>query len=380
MQLTADTTTAALVNGFAAHALDYDDTQHNCNTHMSAPVLGAAFTLAGVLHCSGKELLAAYVAGFELGCRLGRVRRFGRHLQQQGFHPTGVLGHFGATAAATRLMGLDAGRLKHAWGIAATQTSGLTRSFGTMCKPMNAANASHDAVLCARLAQLGFTGPLAIFDSDKSLFSIYGFESDTGELLRDLGREFEIRHNTIKVYACAGWRNPIVEAAIALATTHALKPQDVSRVTVSASADQTRLPNYPRPRSELETKFSVEHATAVALIDRAGGMAQFCEERRVDPVVSALRERVTLETVQDLEPYQIRVCVQTSDGRKLTHFIAAQKGDPRNPLSWEEIDSKFTANALSVVARERASTLSEMVEHLEKVGDVAELMHLCRPG
>ena len=370
---------AAWVNAFAAHALDYDDTQHNCNTHMSAPVLGSALALAGALRCSGKTMLTAYVAGFELGCRLGRVRRFGRHLQQQGVHPTGLLGHFGAVTAAGKLVGLDGAQMRRSLGIAATQAAGLTRSFGTMCKPLNAANAAQDAVLSALLAKQGFTGPEQIFEGEGNIFSVYGARTAPDELVQDLGQQFEISRNTIKVYACAGWRNPILEAAILLATTHRLQPEDIRKATVRACADQTRLPNYPKPRTGLEGNFSAEHAAAVAFADRAGGMKQFTDERVADPALAELRDRITLETDVELSPYQIRVLVYTADGRELSHFIPAQKGDPRNPLSWDELVAKFRANAATVLSPQRAEKLAAMIRDLEGLGNVAELMHLCRP-
>lgn len=141
-----------------------------------------------------------------------------------------------------------------------------------------------------------------------------------------------------------------------------------------------RLPNYPEPRTGLEGKFSTEHAAAVALVDRAGGIEQFTDERVVDPALAELRRRVTVEADEGLGPWQIRVFVHTADGRKLSHFIPAQKGDPRNPLSWDDLVAKFRANALAVLPEGQVDRLTLMVRDLEAVGDNAELMRLCRPG
>lgn len=129
-------TVAALVNGHAAHALDYDDTQHSCRTHISAPVLASILAVAESIGSSGKQVLNAYVVGFEIGCRLGRSARFGDHLSRAGIHPVGVLGHVGAVAAVGNIIGLAPRQMNFAFGLAASQAAGLMRSIGTMCKPL----------------------------------------------------------------------------------------------------------------------------------------------------------------------------------------------------------------------------------------------------
>src|SRR3990172_6974888 len=243
----ATPTVAALVNGYAAHALDYDDTQHNVGTHMSAPVVPAALVLAERLHRSGKDLLTAYVAGFEVGCRLGRAGRFATHLSKRGIHATGYLGHFGAAAAARKLLGLDAPQIRRSFGIAAGHASGILKNFGTMGKAQNAGNAAQNAVLAVLLAGEGFTGPEEIFDGEQNIFSICGSQTNPEELFDGLGQQFEITSNTLKVFACAGWHNPIVEACMLLAAGHRLRPADIKKVNILAWKGVQHLPNYPEP-------------------------------------------------------------------------------------------------------------------------------------
>lgn len=373
-------TVAALANAYAAHAMDYDDTQHDCGTHMSAPVLGAALVLAETCHHSGKDLLTAYVAGFEVGCRLGRVGRFGDCLQRHGIHGTGFLGHLGAVAAAGKLTGLDALQMRRSFGISATQAAGLVRSFGTMCKPLHAANAAHNAVRSALLAKQGFTGPEEIFDGEKNIFALYGGKTDPEELVQALGQQFEISRNTIKAFACSGGRNPVVEALILLAANHDLQPKDVKTIQVRLWPQMMWTPNYPEPRTGLESKFSTEHASAVALIDRAGGIEQFTDERVADLALAELRRRVKVEADEELEQYQVRVLVRTRDEREFSHFIPAQKGDPRNPLSRNELVAKFRANASTALPQRQVERLTTMVRDLDAVRDIAELARLCSPG
>ena len=370
---------AALVNGYAAHALDYDDTQHRVGTHMSAPVVAAALALAEVEHRSGRDLLTAYIVGFEVGTRLGRAASFARHLGRLGIHATGYLGHLGAVAATGRLTGLDAVQMRRGFGIAAGHASGLRSSFGTMGKAQNAGNAAHNAVLSALLAREGFTGPEQILDGDRNLFSVCGAATDPGEMIEGLGHEFEITKNTLKIFACAGWRNPIVEASIRLADAHDLQPGDIEKVNVWAWTDLEHLPNYREPRTGLESKFSAEHAAAVALIDRAGGVAQFADDRVADPVLAKLRSKVELGFDETLGPYQIRAEIETRQGNKVSHFVPSQKGDHANPLTWDELLVKFKANTSRVLPPENVDTLVDMITNIDTLEDVNQLTRLCRP-
>jgi len=371
---------AALVNGYGAHAIDYDDTQHGAATHMSAPVVSAALVAAEIAHRPGKELLLAYTAGFELGCKLGRAGGFGTHLHHRGVHPTSFLGHFGAAVAAGRLLGLDVTRLRRNLGIVGGQAAGLMCSFGTMCKPINSAYAAQDAIIAARLAAQGFTGPEDIFTCKDDIFSVAGGATDPEALVGTLGQPFELMRNTFKVYACTGWRNPLVESMILLATTHDLKPADVKKITVWASTEALRLPDYLEPRTGLEGKFAVTHAAAVSFTDRAGGVRQFTDERVADPAIIALRQKVALEEDKKLVPFQLRVAILTNDGRTFEHFVPSQKGGPGNPMSWDEIADKFRGNASMVLPPENVERLVAQVKDIEGVKDSAELLRLCRTG
>jgi 2-methylcitrate dehydratase PrpD len=369
---------AALVNGYAAHALDYDDTQHRVGTHMSAPVVAAALAAGEAEHRCGADLLAAYIVGFEVGCRLGRAGKVARHLSKLGVHSTGFLGHLGAAAATSRLVGLDPAQTNQAFGIAAGQASGLVRSFGTMGKGFNAANAAADAVLSAQLARAGFTGPEDILDGKQNFFAICGAETDAAEIEDGLGEEFEITNNTLKAFACAGWRNPIIEAAIAITGEENVPADEVESIAVWAWEGVSHLPNYAEPTTGLEAKFSAQYAAAVALVDRAGGVVQFSDGRVADSALATLTRRATLGFDANLTQYQIRLEVSMTDGRRLSHFIPVQKGDHANPLSWDELLVKFRANAAAVLPADNIEELAERLRDVDHVTDVADIARLCR--
>lgn len=371
---------AAMLGGYCAHVLDYDDSQHKVGTHMSAPVLPAAIALAERFQRSGAELLTAYVAGFEVGCRLGRAGDFAKYLGRRGVHSTGYLGHLAAAAAGGNLLELDAEQMHNNFGIAAGHASGTTKAFGTMCKAQNAGNAAGNGVLSTLLARSGFTGPRQIFDGELNVFGMFDFVTDHEVIADGLGADFEISHNTLKVYACAGWRNPIIESVLLLSRKYGLAAEDIDRIRVVACRYASQLPNYSDPRTGLQAKFSAEHAAAVALIDQAGGVAQFTDERAGDPQIVDLRRRTTLEFDDTLGDYQIRVHMITTAGREYSHFVANQKGDYRNPLTAGEKAEKFCANASAVLPLSNVNTLIDMLNDLEAVDNVAELTRLCRPG
>lgn len=372
---------AALLNGYAGHVLDFDDTQHRVGTHMSAPVLAAALPLAEVKHLSGKDLLTAYVAGFEVGCRLGRAGLFARYLGRLGIHATSYLGHFGATTASGRLLEFDGLRMKRSWGITAGYASGITRSFGTMGKGQNAGNAAQNGVFAALLAERGFTGPEDIFDGDRgSIFTVFGPKVEPDAVLEGLGEEFEMSFVTRKPFACAGWRNPIVEAAILLSTENDLRATDVSAITVRAATHLDHLPNYPVPQIGLQAKFSAQYAAVIGLVDRAGDVYQFSDERVADGALADLCRKTELIFDPELGPYQIRVRIETTHGRTFSHFVPDQKGEYTNPLTWDELLAKFTSNAESALPRPAVERLVGVLSDLESLEDVGELTRLCRAG
>jgi 2-methylcitrate dehydratase PrpD len=269
--------------------------------------------------------------------------------------------------------------MRRAFGIAATQAAGLRKSLGTMCKPINAAKAAMNGLSSVILAEQGFTGADDFFDGDYSIFFMFDFKVEAEQLLDSLGHRFEITHNGIKGYACAGWRNPIVDTMIQLSRKHNLKPDDISGILIEASHQRLNLPNYPEPETGLQGKFSCEHAAAVALADRAGGVTQFTDEKVNEPTLVALRRKVKILANECLGNYQINTVIRTTDGRELTHFVPVPKGDPGNPFTQEELNDKFRANASAVLPSSQIEELVKMINSIEEVPDLAQLLEMCRP-
>ena len=369
---------AALANAQASHVLDYDDTQPSGGGHLSASTVAPILTFAEMRHLSGRQALAAYVVGFDIGVRLSGPAAFSHHLEARAVHPTGFLGHFAATAAVGNLAGLDATTMNMAFGAAASQAAGMHRAVGTMAKGLHAGKAASDGLLTVLLAERGFIAPADILDGEQSCFEMFEFEADLEKMLDGLARKFHILDNVIKVFACAGWRNPLVEAVIHISRTHDLKPEDVAGVHIQVHPYSFGEINYSEPKSGLESKFSCGHSAAVAIAERAGGIVQFSDAKVDDPTLVTLRRKVTVAVNPSFQPRQIIATVRTTGGQEFSHEVLYMKGSPRNPLTQEELEEKFRANASFALPAGQVERLLNMLRTLDAVDDVGKVMKLCR--
>jgi 2-methylcitrate dehydratase PrpD len=368
---------ASLANGAQSHALDFDDTHLPSIVHGAAPVAPVVLALGESRHASGALALGAFVAGFEVETRLGRV--IGRALADRGWHVTGVLGHFGAAAAAGKLLGLDAVRLAEALGIAGTQAAGLEQSFGTMSKPLHPGKAAMNGLLAALLAREGFTGSRAILDGPGGLAATFLGITDLGAAVEDLGKRFEILENSTKAYAACHLTHATIDAARAIRTREAPAPDLVEAIRCRVHPLALKVAANPAPQTGLEAKFSLAFCAAMALLRGEAGEAEFSAESLRDPAVARVMARVVPEADASLGIGAARMTVRLADGRALEEGVAAARGTPDNPLTREELESKFRRLAEVVLPAERVARLSAMLRGLAELPDVAELAALAVP-
>jgi len=365
---------ACLANGAQSHALDFDDTHLPSIVHGSAPVAPVVLALGEWRHASGAEALAAFVAGFEVETRIGRV--LGRALADRGWHVTGVLGHFGAAAAAGKLLGLDAGRLAQALGIAGTQAAGLEQSFGTMSKPLHPGKAAMNGLLAALLAREGFTGSTAMLDGPHGLPATFLGVTDLTPAVEDLGKRFEILENSTKAYAACHLTHATIDAARAIRARVALTPEAVEAVRCHVHPLVLKVANQVAPRTGLEAKFSVAFCAATGLVRGEAGEGEFTERSVQDAAVARVMARVTPEPDVSLGVGAARMTVRLADGRVLEERVAAARGTAENPLTREELEAKFRRLAEVVLPAERVARLTAALRELGGLRDVAELAAL----
>src|SRR5215468_1588049 len=286
---------AAWINGTAAHALDYDDVGQR--GHPSAVLVPAILAEAEARGASGRDMIAAYAAGYEVWAEVAS-REQGHH-HRKGWHPTGILGGIGAAAACAALRGLDAERATHAIALGASQSGGIMANFGTMTKPFHAGRAAHAGLISARMAELGFTAAEDAIEHPQGFLSAVSPEGSADrESLAALGREWHIVKNriSIKKYpACYGVHRTL-DGMLDLLAKRPLQPEQISRITASISKTRSLVLRNHQPQTGLEAKFSMEFAMAAAVIARRATLAEFTDGFVQRPDVQNLMQRVAIDT------------------------------------------------------------------------------------
>src|SRR5215472_2281516 len=368
---------AALVNGAASHALDFDDVNLAMTGHPSVVLLSALLALAEERGSSGQDVLTAFVAGYELQCRLGLLLAPG-HYNVLGFHATGTLGSFGAAAACAHLLGLDAQQFVTALGIAGTQAAGLKSMFGTMCKPLHAGKAAYHGLLAARLAKRGFTARPDVVECPQGFARTHSPDFHPADALADPPGGFHIRNNLFKYHAACYMTHAPIEAARRLREQHSLTPGDIAQIRLRLDETCDRVCNIPAPRTGLEAKFSLRLTTAMALagVD-TGGLGSYSAETAADPTLIALRDKVAFDfhsgrpnTIADLE-------LVLTDGRSVS--TTYDSGIPASDIKEQgrRLAEKFTSLAEPILGGAPTRDLIGDIERFETLADLHTMMRLC---
>jgi 2-methylcitrate dehydratase PrpD len=369
---------AALCNGTAAHALDFDDTNFAMMGHPSAPVLAAALAAGEVALADGQALVHAFLLGFEVETSLAEVVNPPHY--ERGWHATCTLGTLGAAAAAARLLGLDAAQIRAALAVAASQASGLKENFGTMTKPFHAGHAARSGVLAALLAREGWTASERAIEGPQGFLHVLGAGKTELDALSRLGAPWKILTSgvAVKPYPSCACTHSIIDATLELRRTHGLEPEQVAEVTVGVHATVPNILIHSDPRTGLEAKFSAEFTAAAALTERRVGVATFSDDKVQDPRIRALMKRVRMmvdpEIPGDLERHVwTRVTIRLTDGRTLSIGPRPVPGHPGNLLSLEALRDKFSECAGMALPADRVDSVREMVENLDACPDLRSL-------
>jgi 2-methylcitrate dehydratase PrpD len=370
---------AALVNGTAGHALDFDDVSMSMRGHPSVPLVPAILAVGEKLGSSGRDAIDAFVLGFEVQCKLGRLIS-GPHYTL-GWHPTSTFGAIGAAAACARLGDLDATRTQAALGITASLASGARRNFGSMTKPLHAGWAARNGVIAADLAARGFTADAEALEAPDGWLNAAsgGSEFDTRALDR-LGDPWEVVSPGIgvKLYPCCYFTHLSIDAALQLRESLGGDIEGLSEIHASVSPGTMMVLRKTLPESGLEGKFSLEYCIAAALHDGAVSLGSFTDDAVTRPEVRRLTEIVTI--TEDGPPSKIPlggsalITARFADGRTAASpRTEIPRGDPANPLSWEQLAAKFADCATPVLSPDSTKEAIAMIGALDEIGDVSEL-------
>src|SRR5690242_5804061 len=376
---------AALCNGTAAHALDFDDTNFALMGHPSAPVLAAALAAGELALADGRAVLHAFLVGFEVETTLAEVINPPHY--EHGWHATCTLGTLGAAAAAARLLGLDAAQTRHALAVAASQASGLKENFGTMTKPFHAGHAGRSGVLSALMAREGWTASEHALEGPQGFFNVLGAGKCRLDALGTLGAPWKILTTgvAVKPYPSCACTHSIIDSTLELRRAHGIRPEDVEEVTVGVGEGVPRILIHSRPRTGLEAKFSAQFSAAAALADGRVGLTTFQDERTQDPAIRALMERVKMvvdpEISTDTERHMwTRLTIRLKDGRSARIDPRPVPGHPANPMSRPALREKFEECAGLVLPADRVDTVAQIVESLETCPDLRSLTAILDSG
>lgn len=357
---------AALLNGTMAHALDYDDVNLAMPGHPSVAVLPAVLALAEERGASGQALIAAFVAGYETACRIGLLVAPG-HYNRLGFHATGTVGTFGAAAGCAHLLGLSEAQTVHALGIAATQAAGLKSMFGTMCKPLHAGRAAQAGLLAARLAARGFTARPDSLECPQGFAATHGSDFHPEAALAAPEGGWHIRHNLFKYHAACYLTHAGIEAARRLRLEHALTPERIAGITLRVDESTDRVCNIPEPATGLEAKFSLRLTAAMALAGReTGRLDVYTAGTASDPALVALRDRVTVDFQQGWANTRAEMQIRLTD--QTTIEAAHDAGIPAADVAAQgaRLESKFAGLVAPLLGESRAAALIEQVATLDR--------------
>lgn len=375
---------AALINGTASHALDYDDFSGALGGHHSVPLVSMLFALAEERGASGEDFIAAYVIGVETEIRLARAVNF--HHYDKGWHPTATLGVFGAAAAAAWLLKFDRAKTAMALSIAASLASGIKANFGTMTKPLHIGQCGRNGLFAALLAEGGFDAAEDVFEHHQGFLNVFNGPGtfNVEKIFENWGEPWEIEADSIglKQFPCCGSTHPAITMALQLRNDHGIKVEDIAAIEILPHSRRLRHTNTPRPQTSLEAKFSVQYVVARALKDGAVRLKDFEGDAHFDPTIQHLLDLTVAKPHPDMAPdakeqWGAEVIITLKGGQRLSRRIdnlVGRGGD--NPMTSNEMWEKFSDCAARCLPREQIGPLFERLETLEKVGEISQVTQL----
>jgi 2-methylcitrate dehydratase PrpD len=371
-------TWAALANGTAGHAHDFDDTNFALIGHPSAPLLAAALAAAEAEPTDGAAVVLAYLIGFEVSAALGIVLNPDHYTR--GWHATTSIGTLGCAAAAASLLGLDPGQTRHALGIAASLASGLKENFGSMTKPFHAGHAARNGVFAALAAREGLTASDSALDGRQGYAAAFSATTLAPDAFDALGQRWQILLSgiAVKPYPSCALTHSAIDALLDLRARHGLSAEEVAEVEVGVSRVVPDVLRHHAPTTGLERKFSMPYCAAAALATGRVDLGSFDDGPVADIGTRALMERVRMvvdPTIPDglTEHAWTRVTVRLRDGRALESPPRGASGHPDQPLSDAQLRAKFRACAASVLGPDEADGVAAQLAHLEDIPDIRAL-------
>lgn len=367
---------AALANGTASHALDFDDVNMALSGHASAAVLPAVLALSEKMRVSGAETIAAFVAGYETACRIGLLVAPSHY--DRGFHSTATIGSIGAAVGCARLLRLESKKTRHALGIAATQAAGLKSLFGTMCKPLHAGKAAQNGLFAALLARRDFTAVEDVLECRQGFAATQSADFNADAAIVDPLGGYHLYANLFKYHATCYLTHSSIENARRLREENAFLPDAIKKVIIRIDKSTDKVCNIPYPTTGLEVKFSIRHVTAMALAGQDTGRPdRFTDDLARDESVCRLRDRIDIDFAEGWANTVAELTVELKDGRRLKS--SCDSGVPASDVTKQgkRLQAKFNGLVMPMLGQEKSERLADAINAFDGQLTVVELLQHC---
>jgi len=378
---------AAMANGTAFHSIEMDDVNNEASLHPGVVAFPTALAMADIAPVSGKDFISAVVAGYDVIIRLGRALKPKEHYGR-GFHPTGTCGAFGGAAVAARLLGLQGDDYTHALGIAGSQAAGSMEYLaqGAWTKRLHPGWSAHSGIWAALLARAGYSGPTTILEGRDGFLNAYSGDPDPSLVLKDLGEEYQVTRTGVKPHACCRYNQGPIDCLLEIGKSNDFQAMDIEEVKIGVLSQGMRLVAEPveakrNPKSVVDMQFSMPFAAAVALSYGSASLNEYAIGIPDRPEVRHIMDRVQCVTDPKLDAQAPKLFpawaeVRTSNGRTMRSELTYPKGDPENPVTWDEMRTKFNLLSAPVISSQRQEKIISAIDSLEQMDDVRQLASL----
>lgn len=340
---------AAFVNAGASHVIELDDIHKASIVHAATVIMPTAFAIAEWKKVSGKELITAIVAGYEIAFRVGEAVSPSHYYY---FHNTATCGTFGSTVAAAKLLGLSREQIVHALGSAGTQAAGLWEFIedGAMSKQLHPGKAAMNGILSCLLAQRGFTGASQILDGRRGFFDAMSEQYDASKITDGLGEQFKIIENSFKVHASCRHTHAVMDLCAAYWQQHTDQIEQITAVTIRTYKVALDITDNPNPQTIYGAKFSMQFCAALALYSGSGSYEAFNETNLHKEEVRQLMKKIKVAVDRDMdaqypEKWGAIIDISWQDGHTDTLQSDYPVGDPENPVTLDALITKFNSLA-----------------------------------
>ncbi|RLI80910.1 hypothetical protein DRP07_08390 [Archaeoglobales archaeon] len=374
---------AGLINGAYGHSLDFDDTHREASIHPGAAVIPAILAVGEENEAEGEKIIEAMVAGYDVTCKLGMAINPAEHYSH-GFHGTATCGIFGATVAAGIIEGVNYDELSNALGIDISLAAGSMQFLesGSWNKRLHPGFAAHNAILSIKLARNGFLGAKAPIEGTYGLLNSYTHNPDLEKAVIELGERYEIMFTGIKPYPCCRYIHPAVDLVIQAVKDGKISKEEIEKIDVEITRAGYYIVGHPlqrkqNPQNVVDAQFSLPFAVAVAILKGRLTVDEYNDNTLNDIGVKKMMKKVSVRHNEELDKeypqkWPVVVTIKTNHD-KLIMRKDYPKGEPEDPMSFKEVADKFRSLAHNKLSETQVNEVLDMVERLDKLGDIREL-------